>query len=119
VQGRYSDNMEKHIMDWAEAVKVCDTAMDVEGLYKQLSRVGTEYGPEFQPLVNVHVGGGQAIGTLKCKSGQWKDYNVLPALIDGAMQLATAAAIGLGRELTLSVPFSIKKVIVSGHGAEV
>jgi acyl transferase domain-containing protein/nucleoside-diphosphate-sugar epimerase/acyl carrier protein len=91
----------------------CQTAVTQEAHYQQASRNGLDYGPAFQGVESIWCASGEALakvclpGVLK---GQVAGYQLHPALLDAAFQLA-GHCLGLG-DAGLHVPVSVETVRV-------
>lgn len=72
----------------------CPTRIRRKDLYGHFAKVGLFYGPEFSPLQQISAGDREAVGRLCAPSPRWRDFDVHPGLLDGAIQLMMAAAMG-------------------------
>ncbi len=84
-------------------------------VYERACQCGLEYGPRFQTLEALHLGGDEALARLHA-SERAAGYELDPGLLDGALQ-ALGVLLALGRDPSASdqdlfVPFSVESVTV-------
>ncbi|KAF8817770.1 putative type I fatty acid synthase, partial [Cardiosporidium cionae] len=90
----------------------CPVEVDVDELYRQLANIGLQYGPAFQTIHKAYRSDTEAIAELKIhkQCSFERGFTVHPAIIDGAMQLASVLLSGSQSAAPL-VPFGIEKII--------
>jgi NADPH:quinone reductase-like Zn-dependent oxidoreductase/SAM-dependent methyltransferase len=99
------------------------TRIQPKALYAALDAAGLSYGPEFQGIVDISIGQGQAVGTVQVTDtpsvmplGFEFDRLIHPATMDAFLQASIAALTdGDMERLTQPyVPTLIKEIVVSG-----
>jgi acyl transferase domain-containing protein/acyl carrier protein len=68
----------------------CTRPVDAAELYGRLARRGFGYGPAFQPLTDIRVGDGEAVGRIEIRGGPDPRFRCDPRLLDGAFHLMAA-----------------------------
>ncbi|KAK4032634.1 polyketide synthase dehydratase-domain-containing protein, partial [Parachaetomium inaequale] len=100
------------------------TRVEPKALYAALDAAGLSYGPEFQGIVDISIGQGQAVGTVQVTdtpsvmpSGFEFDRLIHPATMDAFLQTSIAALTdGDMERLTQPyVPTLITEIVVSGE----
>ncbi len=98
-------------------------ALSTDDLYERLAELGVDYGPAFQGVQAVWRRGVELFAEVAL-AGEHRDqaesFNLHPALLDAALQVA---AVGLGLpgsedEQQLRLPFSWQGVDLHAHGAD-
>jgi acyl transferase domain-containing protein/acyl carrier protein len=72
----------------------CPQGADIGAFYASFPPQGIDYGPAFRPIVELHIGSGEALARLVAPAGLTGDA-LRVALLDGAFQSLGAAADGL------------------------
>lgn len=98
--------------DPAAARSRCSEAVDTDSFYASLWAAGATFGPAFRSLSHVGRAPGEAFGQLGgTAAGSESGFALHPALLDGALQLATiAAAQGMQLPPGLWLPTAVEQV---------
>jgi NADPH:quinone reductase-like Zn-dependent oxidoreductase len=83
--------------------------------YQQLREDRIEFGPSFQVVESLHAGSGKSVGRVRLGDREKRDssrYRIHPALLDGCLQTAVAAA--MENLAGAYLPFSIDRLETFG-----
>lgn len=83
-------------------------SMECAKFYQRLQEDGVEFGPSFHVVESLHAGSGKSVGRVRLGDREKRDssrYRIHPALLDGCLQTAVAAA--QGNLAGAYLPFSI------------
>lgn len=72
----------------------CNKEVELVSFYKELKRIGFNYGPAFQTIKKLRFGKGQGLGFLAAgdeATDDLRSYHMHPALLDGCLQVLGAA----------------------------
>ncbi len=72
-------------VDLTAALARCGRRVDAREHYAALADAGLRYGPAFQPLCELHAGGGEVVAAYRYDA-PGDEYEAHPALLDGALQ---------------------------------
>ena len=107
------------------ATEECNVSLPPKDLYDILHRFGTDYGPSFQVLDDIHMSErGCALSSIKprqwavkCDEHQFSPHIIHPSTLDGPFQLIPPAVSACGREnLPALVPSQIERMWIGASG---
>jgi acyl transferase domain-containing protein/NADPH:quinone reductase-like Zn-dependent oxidoreductase/SAM-dependent methyltransferase/acyl carrier protein len=89
--------------------------LEVEDFYSRMSDKGLRYGHEFRPIRELAAGTGKSTGRVSLSDavvGRVNEYSVHPVLLDGALQIFSAAAATMeDRKARLKLPVRFAKIL--------
>jgi acyl transferase domain-containing protein/NADPH:quinone reductase-like Zn-dependent oxidoreductase/SAM-dependent methyltransferase/acyl carrier protein/short-subunit dehydrogenase len=90
-------------------------AAEVKGFYDKMADIGLRYGDEFRPIRQLAAGHGQSSGRVALSdnsAGRNQEYPLHPVLLDGALQVFSAAAATIeGRTAGLRLPVRFSHIL--------
>ena len=89
--------------------------VEIEDFYRRLSDMGLRYGDEFRAIRELSAGRGRSIGRVSLSDAVTRranEYSVHPVLLDGALQILSAAAATMeDRKTRLKLPVRFSKIL--------
>ena len=87
----------------------------VKEFYRHMSDMGLHYGDEFQPIRELSAGNGQSKGRVSLSDAiarRASEYSLHPVLLDGALQVLSAAAATVeGHDAQLKLPVRFTRIL--------
>ena len=94
----------------------CLHELEGPNIYERFVQAGMEYGPYFQSLERLWIGGHEVLGKLRLPpvcEGERGAYLLHPSLLDGALQTAAGSRLVTDR-VEPQLPFSVDRVEIFG-----